>query len=154
MGRNDSFTIFWGCFWAASTRRRITFPDCIYHSVRLVISAYKYTIFFTTSRLSLADDICILSPKDSVEIPTRLRELLRLSLLAGGFTWIITWGIACFWRESFSLKKQQGRLRHVQGTDWCHMGTRTNEPANIRPHRQTGQAAPLSLTPITPGGLH
>lgn len=52
---------------------------CINHFVRLFISAYKYAIFHQTLRLNQADDICIFSPKDSVELSKRLTELLRLA---------------------------------------------------------------------------
>lgn len=118
-GEHGANTVLWWCFWATGQYWVRNVTGCIYHFVTMFIFVSKFPPHVKTE--SGRWYLYFLS-KDSTVIPKRLRELLRLSLLVGGLTWIISWGIACFWRHSFPLKKWQGRIRHVQGTDWFHMG--------------------------------
>lgn len=112
-------TGFWGCIWAAGTgklirpeQRQPDFSGCL---CTVDHSWLKICYFSPHFILNQPDNVCIFSSKDSTEKPKRLMELLRLFLLVGGFRWIISWEAVCFWRHTFSQKKEQGRIKLIRG---------------------------------------
>ena len=118
---------------------------CLDHFVTLLISAYKYAVFRLALRLKQADDIYISSPKE--RFPKGL-ESFRGSLLVGGFTRINSRGIACFWRQSFSPKRQgeAGSDSFAAQTDVTR-GQETHGKANAR--RASSKCTSLSDTNYT-----
>lgn len=125
---------------------------CLDHFVTLFISAYKYAVFsgslwdWSRQMISLFH-----LQKTALRYPKGLGSFGG-SLLVGGFTGIISRGIACFWRRSFSPWRRRGKDQTASRRRLMSHGGRKHTRRRTRD--KPAVDAPLSLTPITPGGLH